>query len=124
MPGFVIMRGATCLGYPEARAVVAGTRSPRKTVTQIALASARGTHVWANTPQSGTALAPVQLTNPCNTSTSNNTLCVIDVWGKSPVQAHRMRPTPSSRRRNPELTYHKFRTDKPGQSGRRTMRKL
>jgi len=92
MPGFVIMRGATCLGYPEARAVVAGTRSPRKTVTQIALASARGTHVWANTPQSGTALAPVQLTNPCNTSTSNNTLCVIDVWGKSPVHGSRRRP--------------------------------
>jgi hypothetical protein len=53
-------------------------------------------------PQSGTALAPVQLTNQCNTSLSNNTLCVIDVWGKSPVHRRRMRrprprPCPASR---------------------------
>jgi len=47
-------------------------------------------------PQSGTALAPVQLTNPCNTSMSNNTPCVIDVWGKSPVHGRRMRPTPAA----------------------------
>ena len=50
-------------------------------------------------PQSGTALAPVQLTNPCNTSMLNNTPCVIDVWAKSPVHGRRVPPTPSGRPR-------------------------
>ena len=43
-------------------------------------------------PQSGTALAPVQLTNPCNTSTSKDTPCVIDVWEMWPVHPHRLHP--------------------------------